>query len=106
MTKRVRSQVQASEIGFYKKSKELHCLTRCVSLRFENLLALSGYFSELKDLSLDGLAMQAECLRQDSPNKLCLPKQMGENQLDDLVLDGLIILRILNGIAWDFAQAK
>ena len=31
---------------------------------------------------------------------------MGEDQLDDLELDGPITLRILDGIAWDFAQAK
>ena len=42
---------------FYEESKELHCLTRCVALRFENLVTSSRYFSELKDLSLDGLAM-------------------------------------------------
>ena len=35
-----------------------------------------------------------------------LPKQMGENQLDDLELNGPITLRILDGIAWDFTQAK
>ena len=43
--------------GFYKKSKELHCLTRCVALKFEDLSTSNRYFSELKDLSLDGLAM-------------------------------------------------
>ena len=43
--------------GFYEESKELHCLTRCVALKFKNLLTSSRYFSELKDLSLDGLAM-------------------------------------------------
>ena len=31
---------------------------------------------------------------------------MGEDQLDDLELDGPITLRILDGIAWDFTQAK
>ena len=31
---------------------------------------------------------------------------MGEDQLNDLELDGPITLRILDGIAWDFAQAK
>ena len=50
MTERMRSQVQASEMRFYKESKELHCLTRCVALRFKNLLTSSRYFSELKDL--------------------------------------------------------
>ena len=32
--------------------------------------------------------------------------QMEEDQLDDVKLDGLIILRILDGIARDFTQAK
>ena len=31
---------------------------------------------------------------------------MGEGQLDDLELDGPITLRILDGTAWDFTQAK
>ena len=44
--------------SFYEESKELQFLTRCdVALRFENVLTLSRYFSELKDLSSDGLAM-------------------------------------------------
>ena len=38
MTERVRSQVLASEMRFYEELKELHCLTRCVALKFENLL--------------------------------------------------------------------
>ena len=39
------------------------------------------------------------------PRKLNLPKQMGEDQLDVLELDGPIKSRILDGIAWDFTQA-
>ena len=31
-------------------------------------------------------------------------KQMGEDQLDDVELDGPITLRILNGTAWDFTS--
>ena len=31
---------------------------------------------------------------------------MGEDQSDDREVDGPITLRILDGIAWDFAQAK
>ena len=38
MIERVRSQVQASEMRFFKKSRKLHGLTRCVALRFKNLL--------------------------------------------------------------------
>ena len=40
----------------------------------------SRYFTELKDLSLDGLAIYAECLRNDSPNKFFLPKQTRKDQ--------------------------
>ena len=29
-----------------------------------------------------------------------MPKQTGEDQLDDLELDGPVTLRILDGIAW------
>ena len=57
MTERMRSLCKRPKRGFYEESKELHCLTRCVALKFENLLTSSRYFSELKDLSLDGLAM-------------------------------------------------
>ena len=32
--------------------------------------------------------------------------QMGEDQLNDLELDGPITLKILDGAAWDFIQAK
>ena len=58
-------------------------------------------------LSLENIFfMQAECVMKDSPNKLHMPKQMGEDQSDNLELNGPITLRILDGIAWDFAQAK
>ena len=40
------------------------------------------------------------------PKQAYMPKQMGEDQSDDLELDGPITLRILDGIARDFAQAK
>ena len=76
------------------------------ALRFENLETSSHYFSALKDLSLDGLAIQAECLRKDFPNKLYLPKQIAKDQLDNLELDRPITLRNLDGFPWDFTQAK
>ena len=50
--------------------------------------------------------MYAECFRKDCLNMLYLPKQRGEDQLDDLELDGPATLRILDKIAWDFIQSK
>ena len=49
--------MQAVKMSFYEESKWLYYLTKCVALRFKNLLSSSRYFFELKDLSLDGLAM-------------------------------------------------
>ena len=40
------------------------------------------------------------------PKQALLAKANGEDQLDDLELDGPITLGILDGIARDFAQAK
>ena len=57
MTTRMRSQVQATEIRFLRRIEGVTLFNRCVALRFENLLTSSRYFSGLKDLSLDGLAM-------------------------------------------------
>ena len=40
------------------------------------------------------------------PKQALLAKQMGEDQLDNLELDGPITLRILDETACDFTQAK
>ena len=94
MTERMPSQVQASKMKFFEASKELHCLTRFIALRFENLLTSSRCFSELKDLSLDGLTYVSGMPQERPPNKLYLPKQVGEDQLDEPELDGPITLMI------------
>ena len=44
--------------------------------------------------------------QKDSPNKLYMPNQMGEDQLDDLELEKPNTFRILDGMACDFTQAK
>ena len=40
------------------------------------------------------------------PKQALLAKANGKDQWDDLELDGPIALRIFDGIAWDFTQAK
>ena len=57
MTETVRPQIQASEIRIFRKSKEFRCLTMFVTLQIKNFSSSSRYFSESKDLSLDGLAV-------------------------------------------------
>ena len=58
MTERMQSQVQASEMRFLRRIEGVTLFNKVrIALRFENLSTSSRYFSELKDLSLDGLAM-------------------------------------------------
>ena len=52
--------MQASEMKFLRRIEGVTLFNKvrnCVVLMFQNLVTSSGYFSELKDLSLDGLAM-------------------------------------------------
>ena len=81
-------------------------LTPCLCLSYRSCLVLAVVLKVTFVISTFDLAMLAECLRKDSPNKLYLPKLIGENQLNDLELDGPITLRILDGIARDFIEGK
>ena len=57
-TKRVRSHLQTSEMRFLRRIEGVTLFYKVrVALRFKNFLTSKRYFSELKDLSLDGLAM-------------------------------------------------
>ena len=88
------------------KSKQLRCLTNFVTMRIENLSTSIRCFSESKDLSFDGLAISAECLREGFLKKLSMLKWIGRGQLDDHKQDGFIISRIVVGMVWDFVLAK
>ena len=86
ITERVRSQMQASETNFLQQTEEVTLFNKVHSSEIRKSLDIEPlHFSELKDIGLDGLAMYAECLMKNSPNKLYLPKQMGnDQQFDDL----------------------
>ena len=83
---RVRSQVQASKMNFLQRIEEVTLFNKVHSSEFQKSLVIESlHFSELKDIGLNGLAMYAECLMKNSPNKLYLPKQMGKDQqLDNI----------------------
>ena len=57
MTERVRSQVQASEMRFLRRIKRVTLFNKVRSTEILKSLNICRYFSELKDLSLDGLAV-------------------------------------------------
>ena len=57
MTERVQSQVQASEMSFLRRIEGVALFNKVRSSEIKNVLTSSRYFSKLKDLSLDRLAM-------------------------------------------------
>ena len=57
MTKRVRSHVQASEMRFLRKIEGVTLFNKVRSSEIRKSLNIELYFSKLKDISLDGLAM-------------------------------------------------
>ena len=103
MTERMRSQDQAFEMSLLRGIQGFTLFKKVRSSETRNLLTSSRYFSVLKDLSFGHVSKMSQ---KRLPNKLYLPKQMGEDQSDDLKLDGPITLRILDEIAWDFTQTK
>ena len=106
MTERMRSQVQASEMRFLRRIEGVTLFNKVRSSEIRKSLNIEPLLLRIERSQLRWFGHEAECLRKDSPNKLYMPKEMGEDQSDDLELDGPITLRILDGIAWDFAQAK
>ena len=57
VTKRVRSQVQASEIRFLRKIERVRLFSIVRSSKIQKSLNIAPLFPELKDLSLNDLAM-------------------------------------------------
>ena len=107
MTERVLSQVQVSEMRFLRRIEGVTLFNKVRSSEIRKSLNIEPLLLRIKRSQLRWFGHVRERLKKDlSPNKLYLPKQMGEDQLDGIELDGPITLRILNGTALDFTQAK
>ena len=75
MTERARSQTQTSEIRFLQKFRGRTVFNKvCNTSNRKRLNIALLHFTGSKDLSLDDLAMKAECLRNDFPSKLYMQK--------------------------------
>ena len=66
MTDKCDHKCKRPKSDFCKKSKVLRCLTNIVALQSVNLSTSSRYFSESKNLSLDGLVMPQERLTKQT----------------------------------------
>ena len=106
MTERMRSQVQASEMRFLRKIEGVTLFDKMHSSEIRKSLNIEPLLLRIERSQLRWFGHVSRMPQERLPNKLYMPKQMGEDQSDDLELDGPITLRILDGIAWDFAKAK
>ena len=106
MNKRMRSQVQASEMRFLRRIEGVTLFNKVRSSEIRKSLNIELLLLRIERSQLRWFGHVSRMPQENFPNKLYLPKQMGEDQSDDLELDGPITLRILDGIAWDFALAK
>ena len=106
MTKRVRSQVQASEMRFLRKIKGVTLFNKVCSSEIQKSLNIKPLLLRIERFQLRWLGHVSRMLQERLPKQVYLPKRMREDRLVDLELDGPITLRILDGTAWDFTQAK
>ena len=106
MTKRMRSQVQASEMRFLRKIEGVTLFNKVRSSEIRKSLNIESLHLRIERSQLRWFGHVSRMPQERLPKQALLPKQMGEDQLDDLELDGPITLKILDRTAWDFTQAK
>ena len=106
MTKRMRSQVQASEMRFLQRIEGVTLFNKVRSSEIRKSLNIEPLLLRIERSQLRWFGHVSRMPQERLPKQALLAKAMGEDQLDDLELDEPITLRILDGIAWDFAQAK
>ena len=106
MIERVQSQVQASEMRFLQIIEEVTLFNKVRSSEIRISLNIAPLLLRIERSQLRWFGHVSRMSQERLHNNLYLPKQMGEDQLDDLEPDGAITSRILDGIAWGFTQAK
>ena len=86
--------------------KEVTLFNKVRSSEIRKSLNIESLLLPIERLQLRWFGHVSRMPQERLSKQALLAKQMGEEQLDDEELDGLITLRILDGIVWDFTQAK
>ena len=105
MFERMRSKVQASEMRFLRRIEGVTLFNKVRSSEIRKSLNIEPLLLRIERSQLRWFGHVSR-MPQESILGLHfwdLPNQMGKDQSDDLELDRPITLRILDGIAWDFA---
>ena len=103
MTGRVRLQVQASKMRFLQKIEGVTLFNKVCSSEIRKSLNIEPLLLRIERSQLRWFGRLSRMPQERLPKQALLAKANGEDQLDDLELDGPNILRILDEIAWDFA---
>ena len=106
MTKKVRSKVQASEMRFLRKIEGVTLFNKVRSSAIRKSLNIEPLLLRIERSQLRWFVHVSRMPQERLPKQALLAKANGEDQSDDLEPDGPITLRVLDGTAWDFAQAK
>ena len=106
MTKRVRSQAQASKMRFLQKIEGVTLFNKVRSSEIRRSLNIEPLLLRIKRSQLRWFGHVSRMPQERLPKQALLAKANGEDQSDDLELDGLITLRIMDETAWDFTQTK
>ena len=108
MTERVRSQVQASEMRFLQKIEGVTLFNEVRSSEIRISLNAKPLLLQTERPQLKSFGYLRRILQERLPKQALLAKANGRKPFGQptVELDGLITLRILDGIVWDFSQAK
>ena len=96
MTKRVRSQVQASEMRFFRKIKGVTLFSKVRSSEIRKSLNIEPLLFRIERSQLRWFGHVSRMPQERLPKQPLLAKANGRRP----------VLRILDGTAWDFTQAK
>ena len=106
MTERVRAQVQTSEMGVLRKIQEVTRLNKVRSSEIRKSLNIEPLLLRIETSQLRWFGPVSRMSQERLPKQALFAKANGEDQLNDLERDEPFTLKILDGIAWDFIQAK
>ena len=106
MIKRVRLLVQASEMRFLQRIEGVTLFNKVRSSEIRKSITIELLLHQIGRSQLRWFGHVSRMPQERLPKQVLLANANGKDQLDDSELDGLITLRILDGIAWDFTQTK
>ena len=107
MTERVRSPVQASEMRFLRKIEGVTLFNKVRSPEIRKSLNIQPLLLRIERSQLRWFGHVSRMPQERLPKQALLAKANWRRPVRrPKTIDGPITLRILNGTAWDFAQAK